>query len=237
MDALEIPRRLGPSQSHSLGLNDQLEVDAAAASFAAKVAPWLRTAQDATLQQIADATDQSYDDIAAATDAERPGWLDAAQAALTAGFASMAIGFLYNPSPGAPDRGEVPDLAAPRDAIRQALQLAGGGDPGSGPPLGIGTGPMAGDALDSGGATVDSWVWSYNDLARTTFPGHLQLDGIEFTSWEDDQLAIQPEDDWLGVDFYVPGDHDGCGCSAEPSVVPADEAGPNDGSELVGAEA
>lgn len=238
VDPLQIPRLLGARGSHALGLNDHLEVDAAAASFAAKAVPWLTSAQQAALRQIADATDQDYEDIADSTATDRAGWLDAAEAALTAGFTSMALGFLYNPSqPEGP--GEIPDTMAPRGAIRQALQLAGGGDPGSGVPLGIGTGPMAQDALDAGGAAVDGWTWDYSDSARTTFPGHLALDGIEFSSWEDDQLLVQPEDDWVDTaPYYSLADHPGCQCGATPTVIPAEDLASSDGqATLVGAEA
>lgn len=231
MDPLRIPPLLGPQQAHSLlGLNDQLAIDAGAASFAATAIPWLRNAQEAALRRIAEATDQDYEDIAAETEGQRDGWLTAAESALAAGFARMAGEYLYNPDLGLTGPGEIPDLMAPRDAIRTALQLAGGGDPGSGtPPLGIGTGPMAADALASGDAAVDGYTWVYNDIARTTFPGHLALDSIEFASWDDPQLAIQPDDSWLDVDFYAPGDHNGCSCTVEQTLIPV--------SELEGAEA
>jgi hypothetical protein len=236
MDTLQIPRMLGSKGSHALGLNDHLEVDAAAASFAAKAVPWLTSAQEAALRQIADATGQDYEELAAESESQRSDWITAAEAALTAGFASMALGFLYNPSqPEGP--GEMPDTMAPRDAIRSAMQLAGGGDPGSGPPLGIGTGPLATDALDSGGAAVDGWTWDYTDSARTTFPGHLQLDGIEFASWEDDQLLVQPEDDWVDTaPYYSISDHPGCSCGVTPTVIPVEDLAASDG-ELVGVEA
>lgn len=233
VDALYVPRMLGPANAHQLGLDETLLIDQAARSFSAKAAPWLSDAQQAVIDRIAEATDQDPEEVAAQVAGGRGDWLTAATDALTAGFLAEAGRFLFNPeAPSGP--GEVSDLVAPRGAIRDALALAGGGDPSQSPPPGIGWGPMAADALGAGGATMDSLTWVYNDVARTTFPGHLALDGITFTGWDDDQLATQPEDSWIG-DFYALGDHGGCGCSADPEVTSLDDAGAS--ADLVGAEA
>lgn len=233
IEPLYVPRMLGPANAHQLGLDETLLIDQAARSFANKATPWLSDAQQAVIERIAAATDQDPEELAAQVADGGPVWLEAATEVLTAGFMREAGRFLFDPSsPSGP--GEVSDIIAPRGAIRDALALAGGGDPNDTPTPGMGWGPMARDALGEGGAIVDGWTWSYNDTARTTFPGHLALDQIEFTSWEDDQLVTQSEDSWIG-DFYAPGDHDGCGCSAEPSILAIEDAGAS--AELVGAEA
>jgi hypothetical protein len=235
VEPLYVPRMLGPANAHQLGLDETLLIDQAARSFAAKAAPWLSDAQYAVIQRIAEATDQDPEELAEQVADGGADWLTAATDALTAGFLAEAGRFLFDPSsPTGP--GEMPSLVAPRGAIRDALALMGGGDPSQTPSPGLGWGPMAQDALGEGGAAVDGFSWSYNDLARTTFPGHLALDGIEFTSWEDDQLLVQPEDDWVDTaPYYSISDHPGCGCTVEPIVVSADEAGVS--GDLVGAEA
>jgi hypothetical protein len=233
VEPLYVPRMLGPANAHQLGLDETLLIDQAAQSFSRTASPWLSDAQYAVIQRIAEATDQDPEELAAQVADGGADWLTAATDALTAGFLTEAGRFLFDPSsPTGP--GEMPSLVAPRGAIRDALALAGGGDPSQTPSPGLGWGPMAQDALGEGGAAVDGWTWIYTDLARTTFPGHLALDGIEFTSWEDDQLATQQEDSWIG-DFAFPGDHDGCACLAEPLVTSLD--GADLSGDLIGAEA
>lgn len=224
LDAIHIPRQLGRLGSHALDLDETVLVDSAAQSFARKALPWMTAAQLAALYGIAGATDQDPDALEEATAPDRSAWASTAERMLIAGFAVKANEFLYSPDGDVPARGEISDIVAPRSAIRDALAVMGGADPGdSGPSLGIGSGPMAQDALGDGGATVDGLIWNYNDLARTTFPGHLALDGIDFYGWDDDQLATQPEDSWIG-DFVFPGDHDGCSCTVDPLTVPADDS-------------
>jgi hypothetical protein len=240
LDPIMVPRQLGQSGSHALGLDEHVMVDAAAVAYARKALPWFTVAQLAALSGIADATGQDLDALEETTEVDRSEWAIAAERILTAGFAAQALGFLYNPDGSQPQRGEVSDIVAPRASIRQALSVAGGADPGlPGPSLGVGGGPMVASALGDGGAQVDGWRWIYNDLARTTFPGHLQLDGIEFASWDDDQLLVQPEDSWLDTDFYAPNDHEGCACTVEQILIPVEEASGGEGAdyESVGAEA
>ncbi|MFN2592455.1 MAG: hypothetical protein ABR532_06440, partial [Candidatus Dormibacteria bacterium] len=238
LDVLHVPRQLGPSGAHALGLDDHALVQTAAAGFARKALPWIATGQDQVLQSVADGTDQDPDTLDEATAGDRSTWLQTAEGLLVTGFTAQAMAYLYQPD-GQIQQGEVSDILAPRSAIRDALAVAGGADPGnSGPRLGLGGGPMATDTLAEGGAMVDGYRWVYTDQARTTFPGHLQLDGIEFAGWDDDQLVTQPEDDWIG-DFYAPGDHDGCGCAVEQVLVPMADLSEDGGSmngELVGAE-
>ena len=232
-DPLYVPRMLGPANVHQLGLDETLLIDQAARSFADKATPWLSDAQQAVIARIAEATDQDPDELMADVASGSTDWLQAAAGVLTAGFLAEAGRFLFSPVPQT-GPGEVSDIVAPRGAIRDALALAGGGDTSETPRPGLGWGPMAQDALASGDATTDGFTWSYNDLARTTFPGHLALDGITFSSWDDDQLATQPEDDWIG-EFYSVGDHSGCSCSADPIAVSTEDVGAE--AELVGAEA
>ena len=58
---------------------------------------------------------------------------------------------------------------------------------------------------------VPVYTWNHHEATRP-FPGHERLDGVEFSSFTDPILAVQPDDAWLGIDFYSPGDHAGCEC-------------------------
>lgn len=109
--------------------------------------------------------------------------------------------------------------AVPTGTIRRAVSIAGGMKASATAAAhiagGVATGPHTITALRESGLGLERWVWQYGPSDRS-FPGHERLDGAEFNSWEDDVLAVQPEDAWLGRDFYAPDDHIGCMCLAEP---------------------
>jgi hypothetical protein len=48
----------------------------------------------------------------------------------------------------------------------------------------------------------------------------LRLDGQGFESFDSDVLA---SDGTFGFGFWMPGDHPGCFCDAEPTILAADE--------------
>lgn len=157
---------------------------------------------------------------------------------------------LYDPDPSAPPVGEGFSGRVPPGLVRLALARAGGrhvglsagawvavGDEGTGPEPagGVGVGDLTMGALSDGGGGVDGWTWVYGPALRLhPFDAHETLDGTEFVNFDDDVLAVQAGDEWVG-DFYLPGDHDGCMCDVEPTIVdggtsaavsPDDEGGP-----------
>ena len=73
----------------------------------------------------------------------------------------------------------------------------------------IGTGDAVSDVLSDEMVPV-SFEWVHGGTAHP-LEGHEDLDGTAFTSFDDDELA-NTADDWIGNDYYFPGDHDGCSC-------------------------
>lgn len=88
------------------------------------------------------------------------------------------------------------------------VQLAGG--PASG--------KIVGEWMSANGIGVEQKIWIYGEASRRTFNGHLQLDGLVFDDWNDDALEISPQDAWLRISTYFPGDHFGCGCIVAPYI-------------------
>jgi hypothetical protein len=146
---------------------------------------------------------------------------------------------LFDPNPNVPleQIGESLSTQVPPGMIRQAISRAGGStglvtqqggawivlaDGGTRPAGGIGTGELIRDALRDNGAGQEGYAWVYGPaLRKTPFLPHQELDGVTFVNFDDDVLANTsgfPE-----VDFYFPGDHDGCVCDFEPIIIPADQ--------------
>lgn len=119
------------------------------------------------------------------------------------------------------DEGELPAMQTrvPTQTIREAVVSAGGG-PMSGAPStvgGIATGADVESELVRIGIRVSQWQWVYGDSARVTpFQSHLDLDGIVFSEWDDERLAVRSSDAWIGASHYYPGDHLYCQCDFVP---------------------
>lgn len=105
--------------------------------------------------------------------------------------------------------------------IRPLLVQLGGGTTDVTVPLmgGIMSGNTMREWLRSNGIDTNQKIWLYGlDEARRTFNGHLQMDGLVFTEWDDPALRIAPQDAWLRREFYAPGDHYGCACIVAPYI-------------------
>ena len=154
---------------------------------------------------------------------------EAGAAAFGAAMTGLALAALYSVRPGAPSVGEFdPAARVPPGVIRDSLRVAGGSPPQAavGGPVGApGTAGGSSGGLVAGGDTTRAaamevglvqvgFVWDYGDGLRQTFEPHLELDGMEFDSWEDPGLANF--ESWPANSFYYPGDHDGCMCVERP---------------------
>lgn len=166
-------------------------------------------------------------------EAREGGW-----AILAAGLAALAAQRLYNPHPSAPLLGEHDTtMSVPIGLIRGALGRAGGSvgtigpsgamtvdtNDGPVPAGGVALGPDAMEAfVGSDQEPTGRFLWT---VGAPTFPfeQHQDLDGAEFDSWYDEQLAADPGE-FPFVNFYAPGDHDGCQCDAFPQFD--DSGGP-----------
>jgi len=152
---------------------------------------------------------------------------------------ALATARMFDPDPSAPEVGEFdPTLKVPTGLVRQALARAGGAtglvtedgdgawvaltDGGTRPAGGIGTGELVRGALRDNGAMVEGYRWVYGPAFRQRpFEPHRNLDGVTFQNFDDPVLANPNSFPPFG--FYMPGDHTGCICDFEPTIIPADE--------------
>lgn len=146
-----------------------------------------------------------------------------------ASLLALASGRLLSPTVVVPDLGEWDGtLAVPGGLARRTAAAAGGqivADSASGglatptgaPATGVGTGPTIRDLLRQAlRAEFQGWVWLHGDPERP-FEPHADLDGEPFQNWEDPVLANT--EGWPSVEFYRPGDHDGCTCTHAPASI------------------
>lgn len=111
--------------------------------------------------------------------------------------------------------------------MRPVLSAMGGGTEWAEVQLagGPATGNIIGEWMSANGVAVEEKIWIYGSMARRTFNGHLQMDGLVFDDWNDEALEISPQDAWIRESHYFPGDHFGCGCIVAPYI-------PNFGPDL-----
>ena len=104
--------------------------------------------------------------------------------------------------------------------VRPTLGALGGGSVDSAVPLssGITNGELYARILADNNISTDDKLWIYGDEIRRPFNGHMQVDGLVFNSWNDRALEIAPQDYWLRIERYFPGDHWGCACMVVPYI-------------------
>jgi hypothetical protein len=73
----------------------------------------------------------------------------------------------------------------------------------------LSSGPISSGIMGDNGIAAVGYTWVHG-FVPNPFDPHVELDGVEFSSWTDDVLANN--DSWPDVDFFMPGDHDGCSC-------------------------
>lgn len=72
------------------------------------------------------------------------------------------------------------------------------------------------DILDDEGLAIEGYVWVYGNSVHSFVP-HEMLDGTEFINFDDRSLAVAG--DFPASAYYYPGDHDGCGCDFQPTII------------------
>jgi hypothetical protein len=130
---------------------------------------------------------------------------------------STAQSRLYNPGAAVTIVGEADELLLTSQSARRVVSTAGGEElsPEAGKGKdGIGTGPISNGILTDAGVLVEGYIWRYG-FSRSQFQAHRQLNGTFYVTPQDEVLAIDSSDAWLGTPFYFPGDHKGCNCFAE----------------------
>jgi hypothetical protein len=139
-------------------------------------------------------------------------------------LSQVAKGYLSDSASVAGEAEEITTTQlVPWDLIKEAISRAGGqptanspgvkfgdSDPTTVTPMtGITSGPIVTDTLSDNGLNVGSYTWVHGYVPNP-FQPHADLDGTEFNGWTDDVLANTG--DFPDRDYYMPGDHDGCGC-------------------------
>jgi len=220
----EVAMVLGRDTVHSLGIEEMDVLDAhlgsAEHAFTAAVTRTRKEAKRLTAQALGDPSETWNEDEwdTEQDDNTHRGWLF-----LLAGMTAVAAAAIWDQRPTAPPVGEIPvETRVPSSLVRDALAQAGGvtASPDTRPaeaPAGevaLGDGML--DYLSGAyGANPVGWRWDYGDPSARTqpFEPHENLDGVEFTTWDDPLLANS--EGWPDVDYYQPQDHDGCLCAVE----------------------
>jgi hypothetical protein len=216
-------------QGHEFAEADDFGGDDIVAPIAASYMTWVLAAQ-AKVRRLA----REYGDLPTSTEAEQLAAAQAGLAALTAGLLAVVAETMF-PTAAAETRGEVdPSALVNASIVRESLAVAGGHpgdqlvDASTNQPVGgVATGLTAMDLFAQLSITPSSWTWTYTGGAPTPFPGHEDLDGVEFLDWTDDALRTQPGDEWIG-EFYSVGDHTGCLCDFVPTMSDDQAAEPGD---------
>lgn len=91
-------------------------------------------------------------------------------------------------------------------------------------PLGLFFGKLARRIFDRYGVTAEAERWDYGTASRKTFEPHRSLDGEVFETPDAEVLANSHS--WPPVSHFYPGDHQGCGCQATPTLVSTITLGP-----------
>lgn len=153
--------------------------------------------------------------------------------ALKSSMDQVADQLTVNPDPNVDVEAAIasmnPDSLVSTSIVRQALSIAGGMMGGTlapdatptGPPTGVVTGPTMADMLSSAGIVTSGYEWVHGPSERV-FEPHEDLDGQEFESFTSD--VLRNDGDWPPVEYFYPGDHDGCLCDAMPQwAIPSEE--------------
>lgn len=238
--------RLGAAVTAALELSDDEllagALDDLGPRFDARVGQAQRQVR-AMLASEFELTDAEIDELSRSQDRDR----NEAWVFLAAALTRLSRNRLYDPSPAAPALGETDaSSTVPTGVLREAVARAGGGGgasiesliPGNGaglataveagPAGGVATGDTVLSLWSRHGRVVGGWEWVYGDPASRSraFENHERLDGVQFAHWSDAVLLVDPDDGWLGITHYRPGDHGGCQCDFVPLSV--DEIVPSD---------
>lgn len=239
VDNALVAATLGPAVVAALDVSTESLIDGAFDGFAADAAEAIARTQAATRSALAasiDEFDEDDEELVARQDDDRR----AAVAALGASLAAVATSRLFDPSPKVqPGEAPLSTGGVPPGVIRESLSRAGGagqvGPGGAGvaadglPTGGVATGVSTTETLVRFGIKRTGFVWQYGDPAArmTPFDPHLDLDGVEFSSWGDD--ALVNDGDWPPEPFFYPGDHLWCQCSFAPVLDAGGDAEGDDG--------
>jgi hypothetical protein len=199
---------------------------------------WVTDAQKASLKNVAQLANISVDEATAAAEVALSQGVDAGWKLLKDSLDVLALHLAYNPDPNITHDLMVaamnPDTLIPTGVVRCALAVAGGAKeqdfglvktisgaevpaiPLGNPVGGLATGATMSGVLMDAGVSNTGYEWVHGPSDKPFRP-HEDLDGVEFASFDDDQLANV--DDFPSNNFLFPGDHVGCLCDFTPLWV------------------
>jgi hypothetical protein len=178
----------------------------------------------------------SESDAAVAAELAMEEGRDAAWALLAESMTHLAHSLLYEPGEEGAALADInPDTIVPTGIVRAALGVAGGvpaedlaKDPGEirdvrlGTPVGqVGTGATVEALIEGAGGEREGYEWVHGPALKP-FEPHEALDGVQFESFDDEQLANNQ--DWPANAYFMPGDHQGCTCDFMPVYLSPSEA-------------
>lgn len=229
----QVPATLGPAVVAALGLDEAELLADEYARLRGQYVEWTTAASEdaiATCVRLLGA-DTNTEEIRRLVGELQLAFRDGIEAGwefLQTGLGDVAETHLYEPEPGTPQQGEIPNSLVNPSLVRGALATAGGlataiggltrdGLPGSrnrgvG---GIGTGELLSDFMRSQGSEIDHYEWAYGISTRPFLP-HQRLDGVRFPTWGAPELETAGTGaEWIGGSM-APGDHKGCHCDYMP---------------------
>jgi len=224
VDTCRVVAAVGPAMIAALGLDAKALSDAEFADLETQWGTWVSTGQDQALRQAAriagvDSSAMKAQVAGRFKDDASAGWQW-----LESRLHAAVTNAMSGPPVGADlefDAGE--SFVAVGD-IRGALSIAGGfnsaqgsaGLTADGQPadptevLGqIGTGDTINGVLVDAGMQDAGYEWSHGPSSHP-FEPHEALDGVNFQTFTDD--ALVNDEGFPDLDWYAPGDHDGCSC-------------------------
>lgn len=227
---VDLPRHLGPA----LVADTVGDTDLLAGAWAA-LEPIYRGQVQAAQRQARAATGTRLPIHTATVEATQVEDLDEAWAWTQAELTAVTQRSMFEDIAAATIGEANPAFRSPAGLIRQSMARAGGlrgidpkgADQGylvtlSGslnPAGGVATGTTIMDAATDAGATIDGYTWITGDPERP-FEPHQELDGVTYTSYDDDVLVNDL--DFPDFPHFFPFDHLGCICQAEPSLLGPD---------------
>jgi hypothetical protein len=144
---------------------------------------------------------------------------------------TLAVHLAYSANPHVGEAEAIaalnPQTLVPTGVVRAALGVAGGSPkeafmsvlldngatvpsvPMTVPVGGVATGATISGILTDAGAQTSGYEWVHG-TSEKPFEPHLELDGVEFDSFTDDQL--QNTTGFPDNAYFLPGDHAGCSC-------------------------
>lgn len=231
LDATQIPSVLGREAVTALGIDIEDLFGDAFGRLKDQFTSWSGRAQRAALDLVPSLGAAQRKSAEAVQQAD----LEEAWVYLEAALTKLATDRLFDPSPDAPELGELDDaVLVPYGIVRGAVARAGGAQGledgvqiliqgGTQPAGGIGTGQVILGLFGEQGFKPAGFEWVYGAFPRSRpFEPHMALDGVAFQNWDDEVLTNTSG--WPYVSHYMPGDHDGCSCDWTPVIEEAGRA-------------